>query len=247
MEGSNINAIVSNATDKISNTLYVNFRSIELTDVFMYGVIVCIVLYLTSYLKLNIYLVLIFTFVLIFMDISKKYVYKTVKKDHLEDELNGIIPHPVNIDKYPDIINLFHGLKPLAELNFVEFSSVVYNTDAVIGIYNDVLIGTKYCKQNYDVARDRAIDALNALHNLVYGIPVNQTVSENYHNSLTILHQILNTFLDKIKRTCEQHRKKTGWNNDTQIIFPGPLPISESFQKVGDLDAKLINVNNDYY
>src|SRR5271170_1428497 len=107
MEGSNIKPIITNDTDKISNSLYVNFRSIDLTDVFIYGVIVFITMYIASVLKLNIYLTLLFIFVMIFMDISKKYVYNTVQKDHLQDELNAIVPHPVNIDKYPDIIYLF--------------------------------------------------------------------------------------------------------------------------------------------
>lgn len=247
MEGSNIKPIITTEEDKISNTFYVNFRSVDLTGVFIYAIIVLISIYISQQLNLNIYLTLILVFSFIFLDISKNYVYNTVKKDHLSDELKAITPHPLNIDKYPDIINLFHGLGRLSELNFVEFSSVVYNTDAVIQIYNDALIGLRNCKQNYDIAKDRAVDAFNALHNLIYGDEVDPTVSKKYHDSLDILHKILGAFLDKIKRTCEIQRHKEGWNHNSQIIFPGPLSANESYFKIGSLNDKTINLNNINY
>ncbi len=248
MEGANIKPIISEDVDKITNSLYVNLRSIELTDIFVYLCSLCISLYIIRKLRVNVYLALSVVIILILLDISKKYVYKTVAKDHLLDNLNAIVPHPINFDKYPDLINLFFGLKQLSELNFVEFSNVVYNTDAVIGIYNDVLKGLRNCKQNYDIAIQRATEALKALHNLIYGINTDDTVMKKYHDSLNILQRILNTFLDKIKRSCESQLKKNGFNNGSSIIFPGPVPCHESMLKVNKYDLTLDDYNSsDYY
>lgn len=248
MEGANIKPIISENVDKISNTLFVNLRSIELTDLFIYLCGLCISLYVIRKLRINVYLGLIVVMFLILLDISQKYVYKTVTKDHLLDNLNAIVPHPVNFDKYPDLINLFFGLKQLSEYNFVEFSNVVYNTDAVIGIYNDALIGLNDCKKNYDIALQRATDACSALHNLIYGISTDETTMKKYHDSLNILQRILNTFLDKIKRVCNQYLKKHGYNNGTSVIFPGPVPCHESMLKINKWDSTLDDYNShDYY
>jgi len=228
MEGSNIKPIKTEYADKISNTAYVNFRSIDPTDIFYYIFILLISLVIIRYLKFNIYLALIIVFAFIILDSSKKYVYKTVQKDNLRDKLNSIEPHPLYFDDYPDLIELFYGLKRIGELNFQAYSNAIYNTDAVIRLYKDVQIGVAECKFNYDVALDRTRDALNSLHSLVYSAETDSIVMKKLHLAFKVLRQILDAFLLKMRTTCNSSINKKGWNNQRHIIFPKPEPYNSS-------------------
>jgi hypothetical protein len=223
MEGSNIKPKESKVTDNISNTLYVNFRSIDPHNLFIYITGVLFAIAIARYLKLDIYLVLIFAIAVTFIYISKTYVYNTVKRDNIIDKLNDIYPHPLYFDTYPDLIILFYGLKRMSELNIGAYANAIYNTDAVIRLYKDSLIGTQNCKYNYDVARDRAKNALNALHDLVYSIETSKAVMTKYHTALQTLQEILNSFLDKIKYICESD---TSWDHTKSIIERGPEPYN---------------------
>lgn len=228
MDGSNIKPESEIKKNKIADTLYVNFRSIKLTKLFIYAVAIGITFILTKYLNLNIYLTLPLAIFLVLLDISKVFVFDTVQSDNILSKLSDISPHPVNFSDYPDLIELFYALRRISQLNFKEYSRVIYNVDAVIALYNNVLTGVTYCKHNYDVAKDRARDALNAMHGLIYSIETNPYVTQKYHDALKALKKILNAFLTKIRSICKNRRENKGWDHTANIIFPGPEPYSNN-------------------
>jgi hypothetical protein len=249
MEGSNIEPIISTETDKITNTFYVAFRSIDQTDLFLYGSAILITIVICRYLKLDLYISLAVISFIVLLYVSKRYVYNTVQKDHLLDQLNDIYPRPVNFGDYPDLIRLFYGLKRISQLNIKAYSEAIYNTDAVIQLYRDSKIGTINCKYTYNVAQDRAKDALNGLQSLIFSIETNKLVMQKFHDALKILNQILNAFLDKIKSICVKRTYDEGWNNESGVIPTGPSASEdlEYHKELGQLVPQKLLYQYDYY
>jgi hypothetical protein len=222
---------LSNDDDKLINdSLYVKFRDIPPRNLFIYVAGVLVTLLFAKHLGLNIYLSLILVIGIIFIYISKYSVIKTVHKNNVLDKLDSIYPHPLYFNKYPDLIELFFGLKRIAELNTDAYSRAIYNTDGVIEIYNNILNGASECKGLYDIALDRKKDALNALESFIFEIENDDRIKKKLYDGILTLNVILNSFTRKIKEICNERNRTNDLNIHSGVITNGPVPYN-SFDK----------------
>ena len=208
-----------------TNFLYVKFRDIPPPRLFIYILCILIVLLLSRQLSLNIYLMLILGMGIILLYISKFNLTKKIYKSNLHDKLNDIFPRPLNIDKYPDLIELFYGTKRLSELNPRSFANVIYNTDAVIEIYNNITKVRNSCAF-YDIALERKKDALNAMSRFIFCIENDQILLYNLKQATRTLAKILNAFLKKIKEECDRDFDIENLTSESNIVLTGPPPYN---------------------
>jgi len=210
----------------IDESLYVKFRDIPPKYLFIYALGILGTLIISRQLNLNIYLCLVFVIGIIFFYISKHTVIKTVHSDNLLAKLNSIYPHPLYFNKYPDLIELFYGLKRISELNINAYSLAIYNTDGVIEIYNHIINGATECKQLHDIAMDRKKDALNALESFIFEVENDDRIKKKLYDGIATLNIILNSFTRKIKKICNERNSSYSMNVTTGIIGGGPVPYN---------------------
>ena len=218
-----------NQKDDYIDFLYVKFRDIPPPKLFIYILSVLIILLLSRQLHLNVYLMLIVGIGIILLYISKFNLTKEIYKNNLYDKLNEIFPHPLNFDKYPDLIELFYGMKKLSEINRQAFANVVYNTDAIIEIYNNI---TKVRNSSafYDIALERKKDALNAMSRFIFIIENDAILINNLKEATRTLTKILNSFLKKIKEECDRDFDIENLTTESNLVLTGPQPYN-SFEK----------------
>jgi hypothetical protein len=106
---------------------------------------------------------------------------------------------------------------------------VIYNTDAVIEIYDNIKI-VHNSSFYYDIALERKKDALNALSSLIHEIENDDLVKYNLKEAIDTLNKILNAFLKKIKEECDKNFDYENLTSESNLVSTGPVPYS-SFEK----------------
>lgn len=205
------------------NNIYTRLVNANKSELFLYLVFFFVAMWMARKFSWNIYLTFIITIFIIFILINRSEYIEFEENKQLASKLQDIYPPPQTFNKYPEIIEFFYSIKDLAVYNQIAYDQVIYNTDALITIYQDALIGLDNCKANHDIARERYHDALNSMHSLIFTILPNKYTQLKLRNALRKFQSILDYFLSRIKSICDEEIQQKGFNVDRSPVDIGPL------------------------
>lgn len=195
----------------------------EKKNMFMYVIILIVSIYIFSFIniKLNTILAICIACIII------KYLYTENKEsnDNLDKQHNikvkNIQPKPQKLDKYRDVIDFLFSIQDMYYYNQQAYEDLIDNLDIFFQIYENMHIGEKLYEHNYELAVNKKHNSINSLHSLIYEIPI--SMNDKLSESLVVLEDILNRYLDELREICEDNIIKNGYDKDRHIIHTGPL------------------------
>lgn len=185
-------------------------------DIFKYICIIVISVFIFSSTKIHFTLVigLLFGIIICYYIYSKNLAVRDIRKKILQkNKTNSQF-----IKYFPEIEDFIYNISDIKYYNIDAYYNIIRNIDAFLNIYNDIKIGVKYCKYNYDVAVDMKNNALNHLHSMIITIEENRILNNKLKLSLTILHKLLNKYLNEIIRICNNNIDIDGYSINTSYI-----------------------------
>lgn len=143
------------------------------------------------------------------------YIFNT-RNQQLIDKYDQLLIKPQYSNKYPEYIDFLFSIQDIGKYNLDAFRNLINSIDNFLILYDDINIGVEYCKQNYDIAQQERLNALNHLHSLVYSLEPNQILVNKLNESIKFLQQLTNNYLYKIKNKCNTNiiDYKTEFIND---------------------------------
>jgi hypothetical protein len=165
-------------------------------------------------------------FVCLYLDSKRDYEVKS-DVNIRRDKMGFLEPEPKYIHQYPNLADLFYDNHDLQELNYKEFSEIIYNVDTFLLNYENMKYkGVSYCKQNYDNAYERYQEALNHAHSLILGFEANRVLEHRVHMFIYKLQTSLLGFLQELKEVCNTDLMEKGYDVTKSPIYDGVIPYS---------------------
>lgn len=208
--------------------IYTYITGIDNSTFVKYLAIMVLVIFVVT--KINITLVHIFAIVcgliLLWFLNDKRITQIEDYDEQLDYRLNTLIPRPKNFDMDPDVINFFYNIKEMKDYNQQAYNSAMKYTDELLQLVKDIDIGVYWCKYNYDVAYQKYVGAMNALHSLIYDTPSATVTLDKYQKALDQLQVILRRHIDHIVKKCNKQYNDHPVTIDTMYIQDdgGPQP-----------------------
>jgi len=221
---------------------YNKIHSIDKKSMFIYVCLLLFIIYIfkQTNIKLNTIIGSIIAILIIFYMIGKKDDFKQKQELSIEKKYNDLAVKPSR--KYEDIIGFLYGIREFYFYNPVEYSRLVQNINSFMILYENIQIGVKYCKQNYDVANQKMINALNHLQSIVINIDNNPILLKKLQESTNILNQILTKYLLIIIKTCNDDIEKNGYDiTKSKIIYDEPAAHNDLIKKVKNINNQIPN------
>lgn len=232
-----INEIINKLEDKTDKNSYHKLSVIPSDQLFNYVTIIIITIFISSRFtaQANLIIGLIFGLIVSYFIYQKDISEKETHDEQIKIKLSSIVPAPKYFDNYEDVISFFYSIREFYPINPRGFSDLVLSTDSFLKIHQDSKIGLNYCKQNYDIALDLYKKSLNHMSELYYSTePYKMKVVKIKIESATdILKQILDKYLEEIRRVCNKEIIDKGIDYNKSKIWMGPK--AKNFYDKSDL------------
>jgi len=195
-------------------------------DIFIYIIIIilCLVIFKRFTVGINVILGLFVAVVIILYRHEDIIINKKRDIDYHNLKLETIKPHPIKLDKYNDIVDYLFSIQEFYEYNQQSYEEMIDNIDMFIIIYEELIVGERFCENKYDMASVNKNNALNALHSIFFNIPSEKNITNKFNRSLLELENILNNYLEKMYNICQEKLVMDGYSIERKIINRGPKP-----------------------
>lgn len=226
--------IRENMINNIQNSFYYYITSIESPYVFFYITIFLIIFVIFRRLEIKLgYLFAMFIGVVVVYFINdRKRVIEFTQGDKLKIKLESLIPKPKYFNFKPEFIHFFYNIREFRSYNDQAFDTMIENTDIILRIHQDILIGVKECEQNIDVVIDKTKDIMNTLHSYIYKIPVNNVAKEKLKKAMKVLQILLKKEIDDMIDLCNQQLEQ---NRSPKLI---------TYQKIKATNHDELDINH---
>lgn len=158
--------------------------------------------------------------------------------EELEYRLKVIRPQPQHFYTDPDVINIFYNIREFRVYNPDAYGKAVQAADIILGLHEDVNLGTKDCSWDIQEAKRQLKLCLNNLHSMIYKMPNAPRIYEKYRpdpvmkkykDMLKTIHIVLRRHIDDMYNRCKKqvdsipitkwthfpdNQSPTGWNPD---------------------------------
>jgi hypothetical protein len=208
------------------NNLYEQVSNMDKKTRFIYIIITVFIVCIFS--RLDIGLNIVFACGISYLIIKYLNDKKTVKIDDINNQnkikATYIKPEPKLINNYPDLIDFFFTIQELYNYNPQAYEEIIDNIESMLILYKDIDKITSKCEDRYQIAESKIRNALNALHSLIFSLENNKMINK-LNKAHRKLNHILNNYLFKMFKKCEDTKLISGYNSDSRLIeFDKPKP-----------------------
>lgn len=154
------------------------------------------------------------------------------QQDKIEYKNKKIKPELKYAQKYNDIVEFIYSIREFYHYNNQTFSDFINLIDIFIRLYDDIIIGVKYCGHQIQVLNDKKYEILNTFHSLIYSLEDNEILLDKFEKSLEKIHLILNNYYNKTIQNC-QYGEIT---NRTKFINKNELKTFSDYQNTNSFE-----------
>jgi len=228
--GENINRLIDSLLEKYDvNTTNILGR-ISNTDLVVYLIIFIIFLVIAQYLYISLTTIfLLFIALLVcYIIYSRKQIDRVSTEEELKIKTELIIPRPMRIDNYPDLIDFLFSIRDFYYINPNAFYGIVQNVDNFIQLYDEIMNDRMiYCTQNAEVANGFVRNAENNLQSMIYNLDIDQNITRKFHQSLREFTLIMRQYMARIITKCNADFNEKDINNHSKYYHEyGPHPYN---------------------
>jgi hypothetical protein len=148
---------------------------------------------------------------------NHKKIQNNKKEKHIEDLFPQYIK-PNDLYKSDDVTNFLFITKDFSKYNKKSYKEVVDSIISIDHILKNVKIYDEFCEQKYESAFDERQEAINSFHSLIHSIPSDKNYDKKFKSSIIILVTILESYLNEIKKICENKLEIDGYSVNRKII-----------------------------
>ena len=204
---------------------------------FYYVIIFIAVIFVIS--KMTIGLSIIFGFIIgsviiyfLYTDYKNKQDQENKVKSFQESLL---LPKPEIITKYEDVIKYLFSIQDFYVHNPEAYQDMVNGLGNFFRIYEETSVNPKYAGRNYELMVEQKRSAMNSLHSVIYNLPTNEEYTEKLNESISIMEQVLQKYLNKVERIQKLYLYENGYSVDTKLINKSGISAFNSFDNDNDL------------
>jgi hypothetical protein len=161
---------------------------------------------------LNVLLALAIGVVVIYYISERNEAVHTTDEKKAKLKLDTIKPPTRYFEGKTDVIDFFFSVQDFYHYNPQIYEDVIDNVDAFLNILHVLKLGTKYCDDYFDVAKQKKDEALNSFQALIYSIPDDTILTDKLVRSHERLETILNKYTNEMYDICDKSLKRNGYN-----------------------------------
>jgi hypothetical protein len=211
--------------DPTGRNLFTFFDNWEGTNLFKYIVFGLAVLWLFSYLKWGIEMLI--GLIVAYQVISYVNFRDTKKKDTLGEQFNfkkeSLRPNIENLNsERNNVVDLLFSINDFYKYNPLQYEEMSAYIKRFFELYDLTQIEKNNASINYQLMETYKRNSLNSLHSLILSLPNDFRVSEKLSESISILDKILTEYLNEISYVADNYVFKNGYNNNIKMIDYGP-------------------------
>ena len=219
-------------------TLYNLINNISNYSLFKYIIIIIIIIILYRFLNINFNLILSFVlalFIIIYIHqknnnslslIDNKY---KIKNSYIKPTFNYID----DIEERP-LIDFLFSIQDLYIYNPQSYEDMIDNINSFLELYNIIFKNDFYKDFYYQLAVSKKNNALNALHSIIFHLPVDNNLTDKFNRSHKRLETLLNKYLNLLYDQVQHHNISNGLNIFSRNIVLGPkeanIYVSDNYQ-----------------
>jgi hypothetical protein len=198
------------------------------SEMFYYIVLLVGSIFIASFLNFGINVVFCICVIalVIYYKISKKNKNELFSHQLLDTKFNTLHKKPEIFRKHKEFIEFFYSINDFYPYSPDVFDAIIDNVASMLLLYEDVKLGVRNSKQNYNVAVNMKVNALNHLHNLIYSINPNHIVLKKLHVSMQVLNKLLTKYLINIANVCNEYVDLVGLNTDNGYVYDELTPAN---------------------
>lgn len=215
--------------------LYTEIKETNSSTLFKYGIILMVTLSVLRKvnIRLNIFMALIIsTVIIIYLHEKRETNIEDLEKQH-KLKAETILPPIKSVEKYKDIVDFLYSIQDFHAYNPQAYEEMVDNITSFFEMYESIMKGAIHCEDYYEIALSKKQNSLNALHSLIYKLPVAGVLHKKLVKAQEVLDELLGNYLNEIYTECIHVFMRDGLDNEKKIIYKGPSPFNE-FLKTED-------------
>lgn len=167
-----------------------------------------------------------------YLNDRRKSTIDTLQRQH-EAKADTIKPPPKRFRDREDVVDFMFSIQDFYPYNPLAFEEIVDNIDSFFELYEFVEKGVPNCEEVFALAENKKQNAVNALHSLIFTIPVSIKVTEKHNKAHLKLDEVMKTYLTTMYNKCKRELSKHGYSIERKHIDTGPRPYNHYIKTVG--------------
>jgi hypothetical protein len=138
-----------------------------------------------------------------------------------------ILPEPGITRGYYEIIRYLHSIQDFYPHNEEAYTEMMKGFENFFKVYEDSYIMPRYAGRNYEMMVDQKRKSMNALHSIIYNLPVHFQYTNKLERAIGAIDEILQKYLDQVENLQKVYLHENEYNVDTNVINnTGILPFN---------------------
>lgn len=194
--------------------IYTLLDSANKNYTYMFAAIMLFLIYYfrSKDVKLNLLLALAIGVVVVYYISERNEKIHTTEEKKAKVKLDAIRPPTKYFEGKQDVVDFFFSVQDFYHYNPQVYEDVIDNVDTFLNILHVLNLGTKYCDDYFDVAKQKKSEALNGFQALIFSIPDDTVVTEKLVRSHKRLETIMNKYFNQMYDICFKSLKRNGYS-----------------------------------
>lgn len=222
----------------ICNIMNIDINNTDNVTLFWYLVIFITVVYAFSRIDIKLSVVYgTFMVLLILYYLNDNYTKtKNTINTILQTKNDSILPKTTHVSNYNDMVNFLFSIQDFYIYNATAYEDMVQAIDTFFIYYEEVINNNELAGIQYDILIDKKKLALNSLQSIIYKIPINAQYTKKLNDSVVMLNEILQNYIENIKLINENNIYKNGYRRSTKIITNDIVVPYNSFDEKSNFE-----------
>ena len=213
--------------------MIIDTHNVDNLILFWYIVIFICTIYVFSQfeIKLNIFYGTFIVGIIIYF-LHQSHKNKQLKHANIINEKKESIFPPIHSSKhYTNVVNFLFSIQDFYQYNPQAYEDMIESIDMFFSYYHEILINNSLASTNYDILIDKKTYALNSLQSIIYTLPNNTLYTKKLNNSVKILNDIFQEYINNVKFINKNNIHNHGYTNKTKIISNDEIVPYNTFSK----------------
>ena len=119
----------------------------------------------------------------------------------------------------PMIIEFYYVNRRYITTSYHNFRKSLQSANDMIALNEDIQIGIKNKKNQYEMLLDLQKDCLNYFQSVIYGVSSTNVSNNRFQNSIKLLHEITNNIVNDAAQKIKEQNEKDGYNTNYYPIY----------------------------
>ena len=164
-------------------------------------------------------IVALLVIIYLYSQVNAVAINTAMNKNELDKE-NYLRPSSETIKKHPDYVDFMFNIQELYYFSPPNFEILTDAISDFLILYDSAILTNFDVAKRYELAYKKKSDSMNALHSLIYSIPV---VEKNYYGdkimrAIEQLDDMMSKMLSDMYDNYENVIIDNGYNTDTQVV-----------------------------